>query len=485
MCATHHFASAGLSHVTSRCHHHHHHLHIIIMVMWNLRNGCILVMAVGVVIVLESTLCACQHHPPQTQSKIIAIAYQELKEAVVRGQGATICPSSDDSSSSTSSSLSSSCPSSNKLSSRSQDDAYVALLERIEQAFGPQGLGILQVTHVPSTLTEIRKSVLSQASQLAHLSSDQLEELTVPESDYTIGWSHGKEQFGVDHETNQPIYDTRKGSFYFNPFSDPSQEQTQQPSNVFPSSEKFPFFEDQLMQLTHSMTEITLWVAALCDAYLKWKNAMTTTDITHQDTSTSSSTYRVGSIYESLQSKLNTKARLLYYYAAKGDGDGTTTMNTNNDKNDDWCGWHKDHGSLTALLPGMLIDESSSHHEHGEYKQDPTTDTPDQPAGLYIQTRNGSSVHVSLPSTSIGIQLGETVEIMSGGKLVATPHAVKSGSRRRGGTPRVGRASLAVFTQPMSDQPLPDCPITADESLRSRHRTTFGAFQQATTQAFQ
>ena len=457
--------------------------------MWNHENRWTLLRAVAVAIVIAFPLCSGHAHLPYAQPKMIAISYQELKEAAVQGEGAPICPSSDSlpSSSSSSSMSSSSCsPSMNaRLSSTTtQEDAYGLLLERIEEAFGPHGLGILQVTHVPSTLIELRESVLWQASQLAHLPNDQLEELTVPESDYTIGWSHGKEQFGIDHETNQPIYDTRKGSFYFNPFSVPSQSQhhQQQHPNVFPSTELFPNFEDQIMQLTHFMTEITLWVARLCDAYLEWKS-----------TSIGSRTHSSGSIYESLQSKLNTKARLLYYYASKGDGDsdgktsrddGTTTIDTNNVENDDWCGWHKDHGSLTALLPGMLIDESSSQQVHQEHQQDQTTNTNDQPAGLYIQTRNGSSVHVSLPPTSIGIQLGETVEIMSGGKLVATPHAVKSGTRA-GSSPRVGRASLAVFTQPMSNQTLPDCPTTADESLRSRYRPTFGAFQQATTQAFQ
>ena len=25
---------------------------------------------------------------------------------------------------------------------------------------------------------------------------------------------------------------------------------------------------------------------------------------------------------------------------------------------DDWCGWHTDHGSLTALTPAMYVDEN-------------------------------------------------------------------------------------------------------------------------------
>ena len=89
-------------------------------------------------------------------------------------------------------------------------------------------------------------------------------------------------------------------------------------------------------------------------------------------------------------------------------------------------------------------------------------------------------VPIQLPPTSLGVQVGETVEIMSGGRMVATPHAVMSK-----GNPMGGRASLAVFLQPEQDQILPSCPSTADPSLQARYRPTFGAFQQATTKAFQ
>jgi hypothetical protein len=369
--------------------------------------------------------------------------------------------------------------------------SYIYLLERIEQAFGPNGLGIIQVTNVPSQWTELRRAVLQRASKLAHLSKDQLEALTVPNMDYTIGWSHGKEQFGVDDQTGQPLYDTRKGSFYFNPFDD-----IHVGNNVFPPQEQFPLFEQQLLQLTQAMTELTLWIAQLCDAYLQWKDATsttttatsTTTTTTPTDTTCSSSSSSSsgnnfhGSIYHSLQSKLNTKARLLYYYAVP-ESTRSSDRHPDHKTDDDWCGWHKDHGSLTALLPGMLLDESSYRVVETTIPA-MTSSTTNRPPGLYIQTRSGSQVAVTLPPTSVGIQLGETLELMSGGKLMATPHAVKSGSTGSGNA-RLARASLAVFVQPLPNQTLPDCPITADESLRFRYRTTFGAFQQATTKAFQ
>jgi 2OG-Fe(II) oxygenase superfamily len=391
---------------------------------------------------------------------IVSIAYQELQQYCEDTSRATVSQSSQ------------------------VPVLLPVLLQRIEEAFGPKGLGIVEITNVPASLQDLRTSVLQQAAVLARLPPNQLETLTVPEADYTIGWSHGKEQFGTTS------YDTRKGSFYFNPY--------QPHVNVFPSSiittttQELARLEQQLYQATHAMVQITLWIAQLCDDYLQ---LMTTPG--RSTTVTEMGNH--GPIYQSLQSKLNTKARLLYYYA-------TTTNNNTNDNiknDDDWCGWHKDHGSLTALLPGMFFDETEGTPEHcptdtagsttaasaipgvavGTNCNLPVQSQEMQHAGLYIRTRHGSSqqqVRVVVPPTSIAIQLGETVEIMSGGKLVATPHAVKSS----GAKSSLARASLAVFVQPLPDHPLPDCPVTSDESLRFRYRTTFGAFQLATTKAF-
>lgn len=309
-----------------------------------------------------------------------------------------------------------------------QDFCPQHLLAAVSEAFGPNGLGFLEIANVPERVVELRATVLSLAPQLANLPAEELEELTRPDQDYTIGWSHGKEQFGIDSATGQPIYDTRKGSFYLDPFRS---------NNIFPRS--LPALEPALLEVTHAMSQVALWVSQLCDAYLQQRDNL---------------------VYKSLASRVNTKARLLYYFPTESDATS---------EDGDWCSWHKDHGSLTALLPGMLLNDQPSSPSNSNRK-----------SGLYIQTRDGNQIHVQLPSTSIGIQVGESVEIMSGGLLVATPHAVMSK-----GVPMGGRSSLAVFLQPEPSHPLPECPMTADDSLRTRYRSTFGEFQEATTKAFQ
>lgn len=71
---------------------------------------------------------------------------------------------------------------------------------------------------------------------------------------------------------------------------------------------------------------------------------------------------------------------------------------------------------------------------------------PDPSGGLYIRTRKGPIVKVNIPEDHIAYQLGEVVQIQSGGLLQATPHCVKSagGPAAQG----VSRNTFAVFMQP-------------------------------------
>jgi 2OG-Fe(II) oxygenase superfamily len=68
--------------------------------------------------------------------------------------------------------------------------------------------------------------------------------------------------------------------------------------------------------------------------------------------------------------------------------------------------------------------------------------------GLYIQARNGECVRVSIPFDHCAFQIGETSQIMSGGLLQATPHAVLPP------TSNVSRESFALFLEPEFDDPL-------------------------------
>ena len=75
--------------------------------------------------------------------------------------------------------------------------------------------------------------------------------------------------------------------------------------------------------------------------------------------------------------------------------------------------------------------------------------SPDAAAGLYIRGRQGQLVQPILPPTHLGFQIGETAQILSGGWLQATPHAVR-GTR----VPGLSRATFAIFMGPEFDLPM-------------------------------
>ena len=183
------------------------------------------------------------------------------------------------------------------------------------------------------------------------------------------------------------------------------------------------------------------------------------------------------------------KGRLLCYLPVEDNcGDGTVKPLGNGDHQEKsseledgiemWCGWHKDHGSLTALTPAYFLDTRSGMYDE--------IVCPDKRAGLYVQTRNGSVVKVSLDRDSLAFQVGESLHALSGGILESTPHCVvATDTRRQQDAKHVGRCVLALFMQPHWDQPLESC--THNSNVKVQHwkpGITFGDFSAAKFAAY-
>jgi isopenicillin N synthase-like dioxygenase len=84
----------------------------------------------------------------------------------------------------------------------------------IDQAYAnSSSLGILAITDIPS-LPSLRSKLLALAPKLAALPPQQLEEITAPQSQYQVGWSHGREKLEGDK------LDFSKASYYANPLTD-------------------------------------------------------------------------------------------------------------------------------------------------------------------------------------------------------------------------------------------------------------------------
>ena len=75
--------------------------------------------------------------------------------------------------------------------------------------------------------------------------------------------------------------------------------------------------------------------------------------------------------------------------------------------------------------------------------------------GLFIQARNGQCVHVPIPTNCCAYQIGETAQIMSGGLLQATPHAVFPPTPTADDAANyISRESFALFLEPEFDDVL-------------------------------
>ena len=257
--------------------------------------------------------------------------------------------------------------------------------DAILNAYGPGGLGVVLISGVPDweTLTE---STIPLAHRLVNLGSDSLNGLEHEPSMFNSGWSFGKEKLG-----DKP--DFKKGSFYFNPLRDDPRPDIREkypwalPENRWPKKE-LPEFEVMCKKLGSRMHEVIVALARRIDGM------------------------KLGTpIASELETSMKAKGRMLYYFPLSQEELADAAKHP-----DGWIGWHNDSGFLTGLTPDMYFKHSS-----GEIVPNPEPET----AGLWVADRSGVLRKISIPSDCMAIQCGECLQVVTGGKLVATPHCVR------------------------------------------------------------
>ncbi|KAK5992478.1 hypothetical protein PT974_05885 [Cladobotryum mycophilum] len=330
--------------------------------------------------------------------------------------------------------------------------------EALQQAFGPDSLGILIVKDVPQEFAQLRHLALSYGSYLGNLPGEELAKLENPKAKYLTGWSLGKETL----KNGQA--DTFKGSYYANCafYVDPNldcAEPTPEFSpetfpeylspNVWPTENVLPGMKPAVTGLCHLIIDVAVLVARACDRFAEREIQG----------------YPKGYLEHVVSTSNTTKARLLHYFpqpAGLEEGD-----------EDDWCATHLDHGCLTGLTSAMFIDEKKTSPAVPEVKNlngaslpplDELPSSPDAAAGLYIKSRTGETVQVKIPRDCIAFQTGETLERITAGRFKAVPHFVR-GVRASVSDGRVARNTLAVFTQP-----------NLGEEVDAEQHLTFGEF---------
>ena len=280
----------------------------------------------------------------------------------------------------------------------------------IEKAYGPDGLGVITVCGIPEW-EEVVNRTIPLAHELVSLPQQVLKDLEHEESLFNSGWCFGKEKMG-----DKP--DTKKGSYYFNPLSDDPRPETREkhpwalPANRWPR-EHLPSLEHECKKLGCVMHSVVVALANRIDGLNYGPK-----------------------IAEEMATSLKAKGRMLYYFPLNEE-----ELQEAAAKPDGWIGWHNDSGFLTALTPDMYFD-----HASGKPVANPEPDT----AGLWVAARNGVLHRVNIPANCMAIQCGECLQVITGGKLVATPHCVRPPLKTSG----VSRACMPVFVDSSPEFPL-------------------------------
>jgi isopenicillin N synthase-like dioxygenase len=227
-----------------------------------------------------------------------------------------------------------------------------------------------------------------------------------PFSSSPLGWSHGKEKL----KANLP--DLNKASFYYNPLIDvPGNEEDRKlypmsyPCNRWPSEDaNLPTFKPAATRLGCLMKDVAVLLASHIDDYAHSIN----------------DSYDSRTLYNAVVDTEKVKGRLLYYYPLPEGQDDASE--------DSWIGWHNDSGFLTCLAGDIYLTPQGT----------PLPQSPIQSAGLYVVDRQDRVCKIEIPADCMAVQIGECIQIITGGAVIATPHCVK-------GAPDLARASLACF----------------------------------------
>ncbi|KAL1405285.1 hypothetical protein Q8F55_008912 [Vanrija albida] len=279
----------------------------------------------------------------------------------------------------------------------------------IASAFGsaPGALGAIFITDLPPAFPALRGKLFHLAHVLGNLPPETRDSLARPATAYAFGWSHGA-------EVMNGVADTAKGSYYANPLLDlpdvSAEKRARYPEyyagNVWPSGiGGLEEFEAAFKALGRFVASVGVALARACEAFVAVEGRS------------------IAALIE--ESKAN-KARLLHYYPAPAQA-----------RADSLCGTHLDHSLLTGLCAAMYLDAAGA-----------PVPPPSADAGLYIFPRGGGeAVQVKIPPDALAFQMGEALELLTGGKLAATPHFVSGGS----GADDVSRETFAFFLQPDVD----------------------------------
>lgn len=304
----------------------------------------------------------------------------------------------------------------------------LSLKASIEEAFGShsKSLGIIIVKDLPREYVSYRERLLKLAYRFATLDEKAREKYTDPGSRYSFGWSHGKEIMN-----GKP--DLLKGSYYADPTVDSANVSAAQKAaypeyygkNIWPEKNEkgVEGFEKAFKDLGKFIHKVGSELAVACQPFAS----------AHLTNSSLS-------LPELISTSQTTKARLLHYFPPPPG----SSVASEDEPVDSWCGFHLDHSMLTGLCSAMFLRQEAN-------LEATVIPSPSPTSGLYIRTRGGDLTKVSIPQDCLAFQTGEALELATNGKLRATPHCVRVGGAGEG-SDKISRETFALFMQPDTDQ---------------------------------
>lgn len=135
----------------------------------------------------------------------------------------------------------------------------------------------------------------------------------------------------------------------------------------------------------------------------------------------------------------NHKCRLILYHEYEDESQRAAAKGM-------WAPPHKDTCLLTVLVPGVFLATAGGGR---------LDECPDPEVGLYVRDLRGAVTHISAPpgvGECLFFQVGEALQVVSGGLFHATEHCVRGPPGPLAG---YARASMAVFLQPHAHEELP------------------------------
>ncbi|XP_022959987.1 uncharacterized protein LOC111460876 [Cucurbita moschata] len=373
--------------------------------------------------------------------------------------------------------LSTHCHSSSSLQG---NERIESITKSIFEALGPSGPGLLAITGVPNS-SVLRRTLLPLARKLALLNPDDRKRIL---KDHNLGSDVPlrNPERSVSSFAMQLKY-TESKEFMQN-------NQSQRGDKQSPGSEidhfcdsiekevqdnEFKHLGDSFKELGSCMLELGLHIARICDAQIGGQE-----------------------LEQSLLESCTAKGRLIHYHSAldaqllrkSTNCKGTARNQANSRRNKEqsihsrqepsdsnglcqsitnlWQQWHYDYGIFTVLTTPMFLSPSNTH---GNEAQDLCCYSECcSPSGhLYLQIFDpckNDIFMVNAPPESFIIQVGESSDIISRGKLRSTLHSVCRPSKHED----LCREMFVVFLQPawnktfsMSDYSIESSTLSEDK----------------------